>query len=396
MKTKRKVLAILVALAMITLIPVMAFADSSGNYDFNASSVKLTTSDTVSPGKDITFSVNIKNNKSEKVTLKIFNWYYRETYNSETYPGVKFGTISGSGYDQETGSISLEANGELNLTLTGTIPDTWSDKSQILVVLTSQSYDFMGQGGYPEEEEQQGSYPDQNEEARKAAAEAKDNLNKVVEDAKKIGQGNYTDESFKALQDAIAAAETLAKDEKATAEQLKAAADKVTAAKAALQEKAPAPVSPPAPPAPAVADGQTEVISGSTVEVTSAADKEVAFKKARKGSKATVPATVNINGESYKVTSVAAKAFKGRGTKSVVIGKNVKKLDKNAFYGSTVTTVTLKTKVLTKAKVKGSLKGSKVKTIKVKVGGKAQNKKFVKKYKPYFTKANAGKAATVK
>lgn len=160
MKTKRKVLAILVALAMITLIPVMAFADSSGNYDFNASSVKLTTSDTVSPGKDVTFSVNIKNNKSEKVTLKIFNWYYRETYNSETYPGVEFGTISGSGYDQGTGSISLEANGELNLTLTGTIPDTWSDKSQILVVLTSQSYDFMGQGGYP----------DQNEEARKAAA----------------------------------------------------------------------------------------------------------------------------------------------------------------------------------------------------------------------------------
>lgn len=171
MKTKRKVLAILVALAMITLIPVMAFADSSGNYDFNASSVKLTPSDTVSPGKDITFSVNIKNNKSEKVTLKIFNWYYRETYNSETYPGVEFGTISGSGYDQETGSISLEANGELNLTLTGTIPDTWSDKSRILVVLTSQSYDFMGQGGYPEEEEPQGSYPDQNEEAGKAGAE---------------------------------------------------------------------------------------------------------------------------------------------------------------------------------------------------------------------------------
>ncbi len=171
MKTKRKVLAILVALAMITLIPVMAFADSSGNYDFNASSVKLTPSDTVSPGKDITFSVNIKNNKSEKVTLKIFNWYYRETYNSETYPGVEFGTISGSGYDQETGSISLEANGELNLTLTGTIPDTWSDKSRILVVLTSQSYDFMGQGGYPEEEEPQGIYPDQNEEAGKAGAE---------------------------------------------------------------------------------------------------------------------------------------------------------------------------------------------------------------------------------
>ena len=182
MKTKRKALAILVALVMIALIPAMAFADSSEDYDFKAYSVKLTPSDTVSPGKDITFSVNIKNNKSENLTPNIYHWYYRETGNSETYPGVEFGTISGSGYDQETGMISLEANGELNLTLTGTIPDTWSDKSQILVVLTTKNKNYMGQGGYPEEEEdqgsypeeqeQQGSYPDQNEEARKAAAEA--------------------------------------------------------------------------------------------------------------------------------------------------------------------------------------------------------------------------------
>jgi hypothetical protein len=171
MKTKMKALAILVALVMITLIPVMAFADSPEDYDFNAYSVKLTTNDTVSPGKDVTFSVNIKNNKSEKLTPNIYHWYYRETYNSETYPGVEFGTISGSGYDQETGSISLEANGELNLTLTGTIPDTWSDKSQILVVLTTKNKNYMGQGGYPEEEEPQGSYPDQNEEAGKAGAE---------------------------------------------------------------------------------------------------------------------------------------------------------------------------------------------------------------------------------
>ena len=56
----------------------------------------------------------------------------------------------------------------------------------------------------------------------------------------------------------------------------------------------------------------------------------------------------------------------------------------------------LKTKLLKKAKVKGSLKGSKVKTVQIKVGKKAENKKYVKTYKKIFTKANAGKKVTVK
>ena len=56
----------------------------------------------------------------------------------------------------------------------------------------------------------------------------------------------------------------------------------------------------------------------------------------------------------------------------------------------------LKTKSLTKKSVKNSLKSSKITTVQVKVWTKAQNKTYITKYKKYFTKANAGKAVTVK
>ena len=49
-----------------------------------------------------------------------------------------------------------------------------------------------------------------------------------------------------------------------------------------------------------------------------------------------------------------------------------------------------------KSKVKGSLKGSRIKTIKVKVGSKAKNKKYIRLYKKIFTKSNAGRKVAVK
>ena len=56
----------------------------------------------------------------------------------------------------------------------------------------------------------------------------------------------------------------------------------------------------------------------------------------------------------------------------------------------------LKSKLLTKKKVKASLKGSSVKTVKVMVGTVKANKTYAKKYAKWFTKANCGKAVTVK
>lgn len=51
---------------------------------------------------------------------------------------------------------------------------------------------------------------------------------------------------------------------------------------------------------------------------------------------------------------------------------------------------------LGKAGVKKSLLGSKIKIVKVKVGKKAVNKKYIKRYRKIFTKKNAGKKVTVK
>ena len=159
---------------------------------------------------------------------------------------------------------------------------------------------------------------------------------------------------------------------------------------------APAPAPSPAPaPAAAVTEGQPVDSAGSTYVVTSAAGKTVAFAKAKNARTVTVPDAVMIGGESYKVNAVNANAFKGSKIRNVVIGKNVKRIGKNAFKGSKAATVTVKTKLLTRAGVKGSLKGSKVKTVKVNISKKL-NKSYVSKYKKFFTKANAGAKVTVK
>lgn len=130
----------------------------------------------------------------------------------------------------------------------------------------------------------------------------------------------------------------------------------------------------PVAPAPAVSDGQTASVGGNSYQVVSAGAKTAEFTKAVNKKSATVPATVSVNGVTLTVTKIAP----------------------NAFKGTKVKTLTVKSKALTKASVKNSLKGSKIKTVKVKVGSKKENKKYVKKYKKIFTKKNAGKKVKVK
>ena len=77
------------------------------------------------------------------------------------------------------------------------------------------------------------------------------------------------------------------------------------------------------------------------------------------------------------------------------MGANVKKIDNSAFAKSKAKTLTLMTKKLTAKSVKGSLKKSKITSIKVKAGSKKVNKEYVKKYKKIFTKKNAGKKVRV-
>ena len=146
-----------------------------------------------------------------------------------------------------------------------------------------------------------------------------------------------------------------------------------------------------------IRDGQEYVV---TALPANGGQGEVALKAAKNAKNVAIPASVKLtDGKTYKVTAVNAMAFKGKGNiRNVTIGKNVKKLNKNAFSGSKATRIVLKTKKLTKkASVKGSLKGSKITTIQVKVAGKKSvNKKYVKKYKKVFTKKNAGRKTRIK
>ncbi|MGI6032651.1 MAG: hypothetical protein ACOX69_04470 [Coriobacteriales bacterium] len=137
--------------------------------------------------------------------------------------------------------------------------------------------------------------------------------------------------------------------------------------------------------------------SKATYKVTSNTKNTATYVKCKSSKKSvTVPAKVTIKGKAYKVTAVAAKAFKGKKATKVTLGKNVKTVKKGAFKGSKVKTVVVKTTKLTKKSVKGSLKGSKVKTLKVNVGKTKADKKYVKKYKKVFKKKTSGKKVTVK
>lgn len=83
--------------------------------------------------------------------------------------------------------------------------------------------------------------------------------------------------------------------------------------------------------------------------------------------------------------------------REIVLGKKVRRIKRGAFKScKKAKTLVAKTKRLKKSTVRGSLKGSKVTKVKVKVAAKKKtNKRYVSKYKKAFTKANAGRKAKV-
>jgi hypothetical protein len=125
-----------------------------------------------------------------------------------------------------------------------------------------------------------------------------------------------------------------------------------------------------------IGDGKTAIVGGSTYLVKSNAAGTVYFHKAPKSKKnVTIPSTVTINGKTYKVAGISKKAFKSTKARKV----------------------TVKTKLLTKKSVKKCFTGAKkVKTVKVSVGSKKDNKKYSKRYAKYFAKKNSGAKVTVK
>ena len=135
--------------------------------------------------------------------------------------------------------------------------------------------------------------------------------------------------------------------------------------------------------------GSSKKVSGQTYKILS--DSAVAFTKAANKASVTVPNTVKISEKKYNVTQINKNAFKGSKIGTVTIGKNITKIKAYAFKGSKVKKIILKTKRLTNKTVKKSLSGSQVKTVKVKA-----DKNTLKKYKKIFVKKIVGKKVTVK
>ena len=157
------------------------------------------------------------------------------------------------------------------------------------------------------------------------------------------------------------------------------------------------PQKPQKPKAPAKNTTLTESKTGIKYKVTKSGTSggTVEFKapKNKKVKKVTIPATVKINGITYKVTSIGKDAFKGC-TKmtSVTIGKNVTKIGTKAFYGCkklkniTIKTTKLKSSTAGKNAFKGTPKSAKVKV----------PKKSLKAYKKFLYKKGIHKKATIK
>ena len=84
--------------------------------------------------------------------------------------------------------------------------------------------------------------------------------------------------------------------------------------------------------------------------------------------------------------------------KTLTLGKNVITVQSGALKACrSLKTLVVTSKKLTKKSVKSMLKGSSVKTVKVKVSSsKKINKKYVAKYKKLFTKKICGKKVIVK
>lgn len=99
------------------------------------------------------------------------------------------------------------------------------------------------------------------------------------------------------------------------------------------------------------ASANTKKLSGVTYKITSAKKKTAAVSASSKSVKnVKIAATVKVKGKTYKVTEISKNAFKNRTKlKNVTIGKNIKTISSNAFYGCrTLSSVTISATSLTK------------------------------------------------
>ena len=96
--------------------------------------------------------------------------------------------------------------------------------------------------------------------------------------------------------------------------------------------------------------GTKYTVAGCQYKVTKAGAEVSLIKANKKAKRVTIPAVIKVNGVTYKVTSIGAKAFNGnKKLTKVTIGINIKKISNNAFYKCrSLKMVTIKSELLTK------------------------------------------------
>lgn len=145
-----------------------------------------------------------------------------------------------------------------------------------------------------------------------------------------------------------------------------------------------------------VTKGRTYAVKGIRYKITKTGQSpQVTLMAAKKKSitSVTVADTVKMNKKSYKITAIAANAFKNcKKLKKVTIGNNITSIGKKAFYGcKKLKKITIKTTKLTASKVGSqAFKGTAAKAV-VKVPAKK-----VKAYKKMLLKKGVGKKAKIK
>ena len=101
----------------------------------------------------------------------------------------------------------------------------------------------------------------------------------------------------------------------------------------------------------------------------------------------TIPAVIKVNGVTYKVTSIGAKAFNGnKKLTKITVGTNIKRISNNAFYKcKSLKMVNIKSMLLTKKTAnKKAFKGTNKKMV-IKVPKKVK-KAYVKIFKGFKVK----------
>ena len=128
--------------------------------------------------------------------------------------------------------------------------------------------------------------------------------------------------------------------------------------------------------------GTKYTVAGCQYKVTKAGAEVSLIKANKKAKRVTIPAVIKVNGVTYKVTSIGAKAFNGnKKLTKVTIGINIKKISNNAFFKCrSLKMVNIKSVLLTKKTAnKKAFKGTNKKMV-IKVS-KKMKKAYVKIFK---------------